>query len=367
MASNSVIPPILTPSSLKFRSKKEKIELLERIQNYLTSKFAVSCGKDTNEEEYDSLVEFWESRGLLCDNKENNNDDVSNDEKDGNDEDDNNNDSSWYKQSHDYWQNQMNAPPTVDGMLGGFAILSDRDLIASRKFLDIVLQTHCPDIIQTNVNDTASNENVDVGGVDRKEDSTSSNNTSATGATITRSCECGAGIGRITKGLLLPIGISSCDLVETSSRLLQYAPDYIGSREDVEKCNFICKGLQDFYPPTVQTSNEGNDSYYYDIIWIQWVIGYLTDWDLVSFLSRMGKSLKPGGIIVIKDNCCNDMAFLADCNDSDITRSFHYLIAIVKESGLKIAADSNGNKLIEWQEDFPDDIWPVPMIVLKRA
>ena len=38
------------------------------------------------------------------------------------------------------------------------------------------------------------------------------------------------GIGRVTKGLLLPLGVSQCDLVEPSPRLISSAPDYLGDQ-----------------------------------------------------------------------------------------------------------------------------------------
>ncbi len=152
------------------------------------------------------------------------------------------------------------------------------------------------------------------------------------------------------------LGLDKCDLVETSPRLINAAPEYIGE-EDGGKCTYICKGLQDFQP------QPGT----YDIIWVQWVVGYLTDWDLVNFFYRMGKALRKGGVVVVKDNTCNDLAFLSDKDDSDITRSYQYLMAIIKESGLKLEKSLSGNDLIRWQDDFPDDIWPVPMIALTKA
>ena len=55
-------------------------------------------------------------------------------------------------------------------------------------------------------------------------------------------CECGAGIGRVTKGLLLDFCDRS-DLVESSERLLFASPEYIGS--DASKCRFFATELVD--------------------------------------------------------------------------------------------------------------------------
>ena len=55
---------------------------------------------------------------------------------------------------------------------------------------------------------------------------------------------------------------------------------------------------------------------------------------------------------------------MADRDDGDITRYFQYLLAIIKESGMRVIQLENGDDMIRWQTDFPDDIWPVPMIAL---
>lgn len=73
--------------------------------------------------------------------------------------------------------------------------------------------------------------------------------------------DCGAGIGRITKRLLLPL-FNTVDLVDVTQEFLDKAKAYLG--EEGERVgNYICKGLQDFGP----------ESGRYDVIWIQWVIG----------------------------------------------------------------------------------------------
>jgi hypothetical protein len=94
---------------------------------------------------------------------------------------------------------------------------------------------------------------------------------------------------------------------------------------------------------------------------IQWVIGYLTDYDCVQFLQRIGKSLRkePKGMIIIKDNTCREQAFVADKVDSSLTRSLDYLLAIIEIAGLRVIS------MKEAQGDFPSDIFPVPMIALE--
>jgi aldose 1-epimerase len=108
----------------------------------------------------------------------------------------------WYQQSLDYYDDHC--PSTVDGVLGGMGEVSHSDLEGSRRFLN------------------------DLGW-------------SMAGT----ACECGAGIGRVTKGLLLDL-FPRCDLVESCSRLLSAAPDYIGNES--YRCRFFCTQLQNWQP-----------------------------------------------------------------------------------------------------------------------
>ena len=73
--------------------------------------------------------------------------------------------------------------------------------------------------------------------------------------------DCGAGIGRITKRLLLPL-FGAVDMVDVTEDFLLKAKSYLGE-EGKRVRNFFCCGLQDFSP----------EPHSYDVIWIQWVIG----------------------------------------------------------------------------------------------
>jgi protein N-terminal methyltransferase len=96
----------------------------------------------------------------------------------------------------------------------------------------------------------------------------------------------------------------------------------------------------------------------YDIIWIQWVIGYLTDDDLVDFLKRCALSLRRGGVVIVKDNTCEQEAFIVDRDDGSSTRSLPYILAIAELAGYRVV-------YLRFQEDFPSSIFPVPIIALE--
>jgi protein N-terminal methyltransferase len=150
----------------------------------------------------------------------------------------------------------------------------------------------------------------------------------------------------VSKGLLLPLGLTQCDLVEPSPRLISAATEYLG--DEAAKFRYFCKGLQDFTP--IEQS--------YDIIWIQWMIGYLTDDDLVAFLKRCAVGLRRGGVVVIKDNTCEQEAFIVDRDDASSTRSLPYILAIAELAGFRVVYQ-------RFQQDFPTFIFPVPIIALE--
>lgn len=257
------------------------------------------------------------------------------------DVDDNNSSSSteswyWYEHSGDYWEDEENGVvATVDGMLGGFASISDVDLVGSRVFLEEVVRIR--------------NQSEDL-------------------LALERCCDCGAGIGRITRDLLLPLGFTSCHLVDASARMLEAAPDYVNSSSSssssgggddaavvaaagttTHRCRYVHTGLQDYAPAP--------DSF--DVVWIQWVIGYLTDGDCVRFLRRCGQSLRKGGVVCIKDNTSGTAeAFQLDRNDSSITRSLPYLQSLAAQANLRLVH-------LKMQTDFPEEIYPVPMLAYE--
>ena len=88
------------------------------------------------------------------------------------------------------------------------------------------------------------------------------------------------------------------------------------------------------------------------------MIGYLTDDDLVSFLKRCVVGLREGGVVVIKDNTCESEAFIVDRDDASSTRSCPYILAIAELAGLRVVYQ-------RIQEDFPQSIFPVPIIALE--
>ncbi|KAM8744227.1 N-terminal Xaa-Pro-Lys N-methyltransferase 1 [Acanthopagrus schlegelii] len=216
------------------------------------------------------------------------------------------NETTFYSNAEDYWKE---VPPTVDGMLGGYGSISSIDINGSKAFLQKFLGE-------------------------------------GEGKTGT-SCalDCGAGIGRITKRLLLPL-FNTVDLVDVTQEFLDKAKTYLGE-ESKRVGNYICSGLQEFVP----------ESGRYDVIWIQWVIGHLTDNHLVEFLRRCKKALRPNGLIVIKDNVSYE-GVVPDEVDSSVCRDLEILHSLAGQAGLRIVQE-------EQQMNFPKEIYQVHTLALR--
>jgi protein N-terminal methyltransferase len=152
-----------------------------------------------------------------------------------------------------------------------------------------------------------------------------------------RALDCGAGIGRITKRLLLPL-FKNVDMVELEQKFLDTAKTFIGAEVGrVEK--FICSGLQDFSP----------DPCHYDLIWCQWVVCHLTDDHLIAFLKRCQTGLAPNGIIVMKENVSISDKTEFDSNDSSFLRTEEHYVDIINKAGLTIVKQQRQKK---WRKDL---------------
>lgn len=266
-------------------------EALKKAYSSLAAQGHLMKGSASDGDKYESIREMWQCQGVSLA------DDATNE--------------AWYGQAAEYYEG--NCDETVDGVLGGFASITDVDLAGSKRFLDEVQKLRS--------------------GLEW-----------SNGA----GCECGAGIGRVTKGLLLPLGVTRCDLVESSERLLFAAPGFIGD-PNASKCRYYCEGLQTWQPP--------KDNY--TIIWIQWVLIYLTDIDIIKFLKRCGDALKPNGVICLKENICDDELFVLDKDDASLTRALPLLLKLIEAAGFRVVHQV-------MQDDFPEEIFDVPMIAITR-
>lgn len=212
----------------------------------------------------------------------------------------------FYRNAQTYWSK---IEPSVDGMLGGLSAISSTDIKGSLQFLnDLFKMKPSP---QTQ-----------------------------------RALDCGAGIGRITKNVLINY-FQTVDLVEQDENFVQKANEYLSSCGQIGRIHRM--GLQDFTP--IERT--------YDVIWCQWVLGHLTDDDLCAFLKRCCTGLTPNGCIVIKENfTSNDEDFCIDANDSSVTRSLRITKNILQNAELRIV------KIVK-QSNFIQGLFPVYAIACR--
>ena len=70
-------------------------------------------------------------------------------------------------------------------------------------------------------------------------------------------------------------------------------------------------GLEDWQP---------TEGVQYDLVWVQWCVGHLTDVQLIRFLRRCISVLNDNGVIVLKENNSTADKDLFDNVDSSVTR-----------------------------------------------
>lgn len=138
-----------------------------------------------------------------------------------------------YNKALQYW---AEIPATLDGVLGGFGFISQIDINGSTLFLKSLLSSKMPPGNQLAI-------------------------------------DCGAGIGRITKDLLIP-HFDLVDAVEPDEKFINTIKTFVGNNS-TKIGTLYNLSLQQFKPVKK-----------YDVIWNQWVLGYLKDEDLISYLIR---------------------------------------------------------------------------------
>ena len=160
-----------------------------------------------------------------------------------------------------------------------------------------------------------------------------------------RAVDCGSGIGRVTKAILLRL-FQQVDMVDVNASFLEEAPRYIGA-ESSRVDRYICSSLHEFVPEPGR----------YDVIWCQWVLGHLRDDDLVRFFRRCKIGLTERGMIFIKENMGSSGVSAFDEKDSAWTRPRHTWLELIHKAGLTVVKE-------EKQKSFPKVLYAVHMFAV---
>jgi len=168
----------------------------------------------------------------------------------------------------------------------------------------------------------------------------------ATGA-LPRVVDCGAGIGRVTKGFLGKVA-KAVDVVEPVTQLtdvITQGEEFAELRSRSVVGEVFNVGLEKWTPP------EGRQ---YAVIWHQWCVGQLTDRQLITYLRRIRGYVSNGGWIIVKENMSTDPygKDIFDGTDSSVTRSDGKFRQIFERAGLRVIAH-------ELQRGMPKDLYPV--------
>jgi len=161
-----------------------------------------------------------------------------------------------------------------------------------------------------------------------------------------RALDCGSGIGRVTKRLLLPL-FQTVDMVDISQSFIDEARNFLGPDSSrVEQ--FIRSSLHNFVP------EKGR----YDAIWCQWVLGQLTEDDLIAFFRRCKTGLTDNGVLFVKENMGSSDHPVFDETDRAWTRPRSVWLDLIDRAGLKVVKE-------EKQPSFPKDLYEVRMFAIQ--
>lgn len=157
--------------------------------------------------------------------------------------------------------------------------------------------------------------------------------------------DCGAGIGRVTKAVLLRI-FQQVDMVDVNATFLDEARQYIGT-ESSRVGRYICSSLHEFVPEPRR----------YDAVWCQWVLGQLRDEDLVDFFRRCKAGLTDHGLIFVKENMGSSQVSEFDEKDSAWTRPRSVWLELMNRAGLTVVKEKK-------QKSFPKELYDVHMFAV---
>ncbi len=136
-------------------------------------------------------------------------------------------------------------------------------------------------------------------------------------------------------------------MVDVNKDFIQEAKNYLGE-ENVERIEkFYISGLETFIPEEKK----------YDCIWVQWVLGYLRDDDLVRLFRRCKKALKPNGICVMKDNVAQSKVEFDEL-DNCYTRTRQDFLDIIHRAKMRVISDDK-------QLNFPPELYEIRIIAFK--
>lgn len=236
----------------------------------------------------------------------------------------------WYQQTIDHWSQQSG----LNGVLGGCSEIDSLDAEGSLAFLSESVQQspQQPSPQQPSPQQQSPQQQLFAS---------------------SHALECGAGVGRVTSSVLLHV-TQSVHLVEVSPPLIEQARSNLSLFSG--RVTFECTSLQDFQPPTDGTT--------FTLVWLQWVLGHLTDTGVVRLLKQCKRSLRAGGSIVLKENIASRREckvgrgrYMLDKANAAVIRSHEHMLTLCRLAGLAVVRSKP-------QKGLPKDYYAVRMYEL---
>lgn len=259
--------------------------------------------------------------------------------------------------SHDqqitYWTAQS---ADVNGMLGGYPQVSRIDLQGSKNFIAKVRRL-------SRISSVAASTSTATTSSSSSGKAPASSSSGVDSRRVKRAVDCGAGIGRITTGLLVHVA-QTVDVVEPVAKFTDVLRTAKLKPDQGRLGTIFNVGLETWSPPS---------DHKYDLVWNQWCLGHLTDKQVVEYLKRVSGSLaghdsedqsesneQQEGWIMVKENLSTDAwgEDIFDDADSSVTRSDEKFRQLFEEAGLKIVK-------MDLQTGFPKSLFPVKMYALR--
>ncbi len=249
-------------------------------------------------------------------------------------------------EQNEYWAQQ---PVDDNGMLGGYPQVSRVDIQFSRNFLHKLRRLHSIS------------------------DRTSRSSEQKTEHAFRDCLEVGAGIGRVTLGLLSSI----CERIDIVEPLERFTARLTARESPIVRTGQLRRvynlSLQDWTAESAPSYNAGPDSDVqddsssenqgrYDLIWNQWCLNYLPNPALVRYFKSLIPLLAPDGWIIVKENISTAEGG-ADTfweEDSSVTRT---------EANFKLCFEQAGLAIVrtQLQTGMPKILLPVRMYALRPA
>ena len=153
--------------------------------------------------------------------------------------------------------------------------------------------------------------------------------------------EVACGIGRVSQALFKPL-VKEIHLLELNSSYLEKAISFVDSLKVTRR---FCCSMEDFGRDEHNRVGVGK----YKLIWVQWAIIYLNDFDFIQFLKKCRKCLKEKGMVVVKDNVASE-GFFVDREDMSILRCRSYMKELFGEGGFVVVKEGE-------LEGFPEGMF----------